>query len=264
MAKPKPLYIDAEGIRRGYYVYLHRQRSVGTIFYVGKGHGGRAWEKTRRHKKWLEKTAALGDDWEVVIVRDDLSETEAFAAEEELCTQHGGAACDGGPLINRVPGGENPVSVSISVDIGDTLGRWLEAYASFRKFKDLPRKNQEEFIQLLVNNLRPSVTAIEQLEENDPSEAVSDCISDLDCIMGTVIDSGKDFLKRRISWQDFAIGLEEAIDDLQPTDIAQMHRAVRPLARKAANVLLAALAEIDSGNREDAEAAVSQNDMRKT
>jgi hypothetical protein len=215
-------------------------------------------QKTRRHKAWLEKIAALGNDWEVVIVREDLSETEAFAAEEELCTLHGGAACDGGKLVNQVPGGENPISVSISVDVSDSLGRWLEAYASFRKFKDLPRNNQEEFIQRLANSFRPSVKAIEELEENEPSEAVSDSLSDLDCIIGSVIDSGKDFLKRRISWQDFAIGLEEAVDDLQPTDIAQMHRAVRSLARRAAKVSIAALAEIDSGNREDAEIAANQ------
>ena len=71
---------------------------------MGKGCGGRAWEQTKRHDIWKEKVATLGGQWEVVIVKYDLTEVEAFDLEHELVGKFGGAACDGGILLNRVPG----------------------------------------------------------------------------------------------------------------------------------------------------------------
>jgi hypothetical protein len=33
----KRLYIDADGVKRGYYVYAHKDCATGSVFYVGKG-----------------------------------------------------------------------------------------------------------------------------------------------------------------------------------------------------------------------------------
>ena len=187
------------------YVYVHRQLSNGQVFYVGKGHGKRAWEKKRRHKKWLEWIATLGDDWEVAIVRDDLSEFEAFAWEEELTIQFGGAAFDGGTLANQIPGGENPVSASITVDLGERLGCWIEVYEATRKFHDLSQDECQVFVDRLMNDLRSIVNKLEEINESDPPEAIADSVLDLDGIVGSLIDNGDEFLRHRIGWEDFRL-----------------------------------------------------------
>ena len=39
MSKVGRLYVDSEGVERGYYVYAHREKETGEVFYIGKGHG---------------------------------------------------------------------------------------------------------------------------------------------------------------------------------------------------------------------------------
>ena len=59
-------------------MYLHTDKSTGAVFYVGMGQGRRAWDKKRRSDPWLQRIAMLGDSWAVEIIKDDLSELEAF------------------------------------------------------------------------------------------------------------------------------------------------------------------------------------------
>ena len=100
------LYIDQGGVVRGYYVYLHKGRTTGVVFYVGKGSGQRAWESIGRNELWKGRVATLDNGWEVEIFKNDLSEIEAFVLEAELVEKYGGCAADGGTLTNWVPGGE--------------------------------------------------------------------------------------------------------------------------------------------------------------
>lgn len=78
MLPPMKRYIDGEGVERGYYVYLHKDKATGKVFYVGKGIGRRAWETGRRSNTWKEKVASLTNGWEVEILAKDLSELKAF------------------------------------------------------------------------------------------------------------------------------------------------------------------------------------------
>src|SRR5262245_2803202 len=116
------LYVDSDGVLRGYYVYVHKDKATGKVFYVGKGQGKRAWSKSKRHANWQEMVTSLGGAWDVEIVKNDLSELEAFDLEAELVDHHGGAAAEGGGLTNWLPGGENPDAVSIIVELGSMLG----------------------------------------------------------------------------------------------------------------------------------------------
>ncbi len=122
MSKARKLYLDSEGVKRGYYAYVHREKDKGEVFYVGKGHGRRAWETTGRNDLWLEKTASLGDGWEVVIIEDDLSEIEAFELEETLVWKYGGPASTGGDLTNWIPGGEPPAPMLPSLGLAHLTG----------------------------------------------------------------------------------------------------------------------------------------------
>jgi len=72
----------------GYYVYAHKGRD-GSIFYIGKGTGNRAWS-TQRDDIWLHyiKTR-LGGQYTVEIVQDGLNEDQALDLEDELIAEHG-------------------------------------------------------------------------------------------------------------------------------------------------------------------------------
>jgi hypothetical protein len=65
-----------------FYVYVHRRASDNTIFYVGKGSGGRAWSKHRRNPWWSNVVSKHGHVVEIVI--DNMTEQEAFDLEVEL------------------------------------------------------------------------------------------------------------------------------------------------------------------------------------
>lgn len=43
-----------------YYIYAHRKKTTGEIFYIGKGKKGRAHEKTNRNKYWKHTEAKHG------------------------------------------------------------------------------------------------------------------------------------------------------------------------------------------------------------
>jgi hypothetical protein len=74
--------------RQDYYVYFHRDSS-GNIFYVGMGSGRRAWSKDRDNiwKRYVNEH--LGGRYEVEIVKDNLSESEAAELEGELIYDYG-------------------------------------------------------------------------------------------------------------------------------------------------------------------------------
>ena len=98
-------YIDDEGVQRGYYVYLHKNKKTGEVFYVGKGHEKRAWDSAKRNWAWKEYVANNGCEVEVEIIENDYSENEAYDLERELVSKHGGNKYDGGTLTNLHPGG---------------------------------------------------------------------------------------------------------------------------------------------------------------
>jgi hypothetical protein len=63
-----------------YYVYQHILE--GTVVYIGKGSGGRAWSKERVQQDHYEQLEQ--DNIEVKIICSDLSEEEALAIERCL------------------------------------------------------------------------------------------------------------------------------------------------------------------------------------
>ena len=78
-----------------YYVYQHRFKDTQEIFYIGKGCKNRAYSKYRG-KKWKEVT--YGKQYVIEIVRDSLTEDEAFQLEKDLIDKFK-------PICNILPGG---------------------------------------------------------------------------------------------------------------------------------------------------------------
>ena len=232
MESPRALYIDGEGITRGYYVYVHKDPETGAVFYVGKGHGRRAWQRTGRHQLWLGKTRDLKGLWDVGLVHTDLSEIEAFELEARLVKEHGGPASCGGKLTNWLPGGEDPIAMIVGLP--KEWSDFIQAYDDEREFKELPRDHQEGVALQLKQHLDPVVETLEELAEkaeDDFDEALEDSITDFESIIGSTLSQANELLRRRISWKDVCLSLEEMVDDLEPTDINSLHEDLQPLAK---------------------------------
>jgi hypothetical protein len=262
MSAGSKLYVDSDGVKRGYYVYVHKDRATGAVFYVGKGSGKRAWDASKRSQAWIDRTALLADGWEVEIVAEDLSELEAFGLEAELVTKYGGAKYEDGTLANLVPGGEATLSARLKISFND--GGWSQAYSAARRFLDLTRDKQEAFANNLVVNLDKVLDNIERLQNenedrsNDGSWADTpsrlDPLDGLECIVGSFRDTATEFLRHRVSWKELGIELEEAVDDLESEEENQNFQGkATELLKIAQQTLKVALDAIDSGNRSEAE-----------
>ena len=74
-----------------FYVYLHQDPITKEVVYAGKGKYGRAWDVTRcradnhAHTTWMKEQSEKGylpTEW-VIILKRDLSETEAYKTEND-------------------------------------------------------------------------------------------------------------------------------------------------------------------------------------
>ena len=86
-----------------FYVYGH-YKPDGTIFYIGKGYGNRAWKTSNRNNFW-QNTVNKHGTYQVVLLHEHLSEDEAFLKEKEEIA-FWGRRSEGGFLINLTDGGE--------------------------------------------------------------------------------------------------------------------------------------------------------------
>lgn len=98
-----------------FYVYEHWRPDKDICFYVGKGHGKRAYSLSRKgyHLNIRNRLAALGMCVEVRLVRGELTETEAFDLERERIAFWRSA---GVRLANLTDGGEGPAGLIFSAD----------------------------------------------------------------------------------------------------------------------------------------------------
>ena len=86
-------------MRNDYYVYAYL-REDGSPYYIGKGTGRRAYQKSKRHlvRKPEDRT-------NIVFISENLTEEEAHTEEVKLIKKYG-KKIDGGILVNISDGGE--------------------------------------------------------------------------------------------------------------------------------------------------------------
>jgi len=256
MPPPYKLYIDPNGVKRGYYVYVHKDCASGEVFYVGKGHGKRAWNIKSRNSKWKSKVASLSDGWQVEIVQDDLSENEAFDLEISMIEKYGGPEAIGGKLTNETLGGESSLEIHLEIQFDDN--EWSQAYFDARVFKQFPRDKEEALIQEFNESLLNIYHDIDIFNEeayNQEDDKLIGIADNLEYFSGSLIDFNRDFLRRRISWKELAISIEDIIEDIECDleDERMYHGDARLVLEKVLCIAEEFLIKIDSGNKKEAE-----------
>jgi hypothetical protein len=81
-----------------YYVYRYN-RDDGTPYYIGKGSNYRAWEKHGR-------ISVPKDNTKIIIIRENMIESDAFSLEIELIAKYGRKDNNTGILRNMTDGGD--------------------------------------------------------------------------------------------------------------------------------------------------------------
>ena len=85
----------------GFYVYLHIREDDGLVFYVGKGKGKRAWERSMRNRHW--HFVANKHGFVVKVIDEKLSQDDAFALERYLIESYRSI---GTGIVNVSDGGD--------------------------------------------------------------------------------------------------------------------------------------------------------------
>lgn len=87
-----------------FYIYFHINPIKQEVFYVGKGHGNRAYSKGMRNSLWHNTINKYG--YEIKIEHDNLTEEESFKLEKFYIQKFGRKDLKLGPLVNMTDGGD--------------------------------------------------------------------------------------------------------------------------------------------------------------
>ena len=98
-----------------FYCYAHRTADTGHIFYIGKGHGNRAYSK-QRSKYWHNKANKHG--YTVEIIASNLTERQAFDMEREFIAFYGREN-----LVNLTDGGDGTSGSVKSQETKDKISK---------------------------------------------------------------------------------------------------------------------------------------------
>lgn len=119
-----------------FYVYLHINRDTLSPFYVGKGHGRRAYHKGSRSTYW--KSYTQKNEYDVIILESDLDEKTSYDKEIYWINRIGRLDKGLGTLLNQTDGGKynkgrnnkgenNPrYGISLSEDIKYNISKSLK------------------------------------------------------------------------------------------------------------------------------------------
>lgn len=98
-----------------FYVYVHRKKTNGEVFYVGKGSNSRCKIKANKSDFWNKIVKKHG--YYVDIVVQDIQEWYAFELERELIALYGRRDRGEGSLVNLTDGGEGTSGWIVSDEI---------------------------------------------------------------------------------------------------------------------------------------------------
>ena len=124
-----------------FYVYFHRRKTDGSVFYVGKGHGKRAYSSSNRNKHWTSIVKKHG--FSVEFAQTGMQEWWAFELEKSLIALLGKEV-----LCNITDGGEGVAGFKLreesiakmkaskaKPDVKDAMSRWQRGIAKSESTK---------------------------------------------------------------------------------------------------------------------------------
>lgn len=104
---------------KDFYVYIHKRKTDGKVFYVGKGRANRAWVTKSRSAKWHEIQSKYGHI--VEIVQNNMQEWWSFELEIETIALYGLEN-----LVNITAGGQGASGTKMKPKIMEMLKRRLK------------------------------------------------------------------------------------------------------------------------------------------
>jgi hypothetical protein len=93
-------------VERIFYVYLHKDKETGIPFFVGKGKGKRAFQTSGRGRKWKEHVDQLPNGFDVEIVKNEMTEGEAYEFEAKLIRDLDPKNDGSTKMVNVMAGGD--------------------------------------------------------------------------------------------------------------------------------------------------------------
>jgi hypothetical protein len=134
---------------KSYYVYGYKRKDYGTYFYIGKGCGNRMYSNVSRSEHFMNIKNKC--DYEVVIIKDNLTEDEAYAFEQEMISNlihnegysigiKGYQRNEGRHLVNHTLGGDGALGHR---DSDETRKRKSESRMGIRLSDETKQKLSE-------------------------------------------------------------------------------------------------------------------------
>lgn len=123
-----------------FYVYEHWRQDTGEVFYVGKGHGNRAWSLSKRklhHRNIVAKLRRLGFEPHIVLFASGLSEPDALRIE---CERIAFWRERGVRLVNLTDGGEGVCGYVPSVETRLKLAQGAKNRIGYKHSEETKRK----------------------------------------------------------------------------------------------------------------------------
>lgn len=225
MKPPKQKYPDSQGVWRGGYVYQHKDNESGSIFYIGKGIGNRAWEKRRRTDQWKAKVASLATGYTVEIQEDDLTEREALLLE--MATIHElTSSREGSQLVNGSTGvvlspktlASDPARQSVLSSLFNLASEYTLANRAKYRIIELTKEDKlcllDEFEKQWREFRQRAIRFADELSDSENC-GVSDLGLTLECAVNTLSEDLSDVRDRRLAWGDFCNSLIDNFYDLK-------------------------------------------------
>ncbi len=168
-----------------YYVYLHKKKTTGEVFYVGKGSGNRAWRLEGRNKFWHK--IVNKHDYDIEIHSDNLQEWYAFELEKDLIAYYGRRQLGKGTLVNLSDGGEG-------------VGGWIpsekfkESRRTLMQREDAPNKDKRLWTFMHLETKEEIVTTRHRFRQAYPYVLVNKiCTSSVSSYKWVVMENQTQF-----------------------------------------------------------------------